>query len=416
METVQFLESLLGLLFLVCYAYQFIYMLIACIPQRKKPPADETLHRYAILICARNEQDVIGDLLDSIRTQNYPDSLIKTFVMADNCTDATAARARARGAIVYERNDPARVGKGYALDALLRQIAREHPDRFDGYFVFDADNILRYDYIDRMNAVFSEGFDVVTSYRNSKNYGDSWISAGYALWFLRDSVFGNEARYRLKTSAVVAGTGFLFSNRLLKKQGGWPFHTLTEDTEFTVHHVLNGVTIGMARDAVFYDEQPSSFLQSWRQRMRWSKGYLQVYARYGAELVKGIRGGSFACFDLLMMITPAYALSVAGILLWCVELLLCILHGNALLAVWSAARGLMSMYGTLFFVGACTMLSEHRHIRAKPSRKLLSLFTFPLFMFTYIPISVAALFCRVEWKPIHHRVTAAQAGFDLLHQ
>lgn len=62
-------------------------------------------------------------------------------------------------------------------------MEQDYPDAFDGCFVFDADNVLKADYIEQMDRVFSEEHDIVTSYRNSKNYGDNWISAGYALWF-----------------------------------------------------------------------------------------------------------------------------------------------------------------------------------------------------------------------------------------
>ena len=69
---------------------------------------------------------------------------------------------------------------------------------------------------------FSDGYQIVTSYRNSKNYGDNWISAGYALWFLRESRYLNHARFLLGTSCAVSGTGFLFSRRVLEvtMQGG----------------------------------------------------------------------------------------------------------------------------------------------------------------------------------------------------
>ena len=104
-----------------------------------------------------------------------------------------------------------RVGKGYALQTLLGHLEQDYPAGFDGYFVFDADNILDPDYIAAMNRTFSQGHDIVTSYRNSKNYGDNWISAGYALWFLRESRYLNHARSLLGTSCAVSGTGFLFS-------------------------------------------------------------------------------------------------------------------------------------------------------------------------------------------------------------
>ena len=75
---------------------------------------------------------------------------------------------------------------------MLGKIAADYPkDRFDGFFVFDADNVLSPNYITEMNKTFSQGYETITSYRNSKNYGDNWITAGYALWFLRESKFLN---------------------------------------------------------------------------------------------------------------------------------------------------------------------------------------------------------------------------------
>ena len=103
-------------------------------------------------------------------------SLVTVFVAADNCTDRTAAIARTHGAVVYERFNQLNVGKGYALDFLLQHIGADYPAGFDGYFVFDADNLLAPDYIERMNEMFSNGHEIVTSYRNSKNFGDNWIS------------------------------------------------------------------------------------------------------------------------------------------------------------------------------------------------------------------------------------------------
>ncbi|HBV51616.1 MAG TPA: N-acetylglucosaminyltransferase, partial [Clostridiales bacterium] len=100
-------------------------------------------------------------------------------VVADNCTDGTAEAALAQGAHVYRRFHNTRIGKGYALDFLIQNIYGDFGKQyFDGFFVFDADNLLAENYITEMNKIFSEGFRIVTSYRNSKNYGDNWISAG----------------------------------------------------------------------------------------------------------------------------------------------------------------------------------------------------------------------------------------------
>ncbi len=178
METIKLINFIIATVFFVCYSYQFAYILVPYL-KKEKPHKPAELHRYAVLISARNEELVIGNLLDSISAQDYPSRLVRVFVVADNCTDKTAKVARAHGAIVYERFNDKLVGKGYALEYLLDRIGEEYGDVFDAYMVFDADNLLSEDYISRMNETFSDGYRIITSYRNSKNYGDNWISAGY---------------------------------------------------------------------------------------------------------------------------------------------------------------------------------------------------------------------------------------------
>ena len=143
---------------------------------------------------------------------------------------------------------------------LLRKIRK----KYDAYLVFDADNLVAPDYIQEINKTFSTGYDIVTSYRNTKNYGDNWISAGYGLWFLREAQYLNRPRASIGASCGVSGTGFLFSARILQKCGGWHFFSLTEDIEFTAHNIVNGEKIGYCPSAVFYDEQPTGFRQSIR--------------------------------------------------------------------------------------------------------------------------------------------------------
>ena len=336
--------------------------------------------------------------------------------MADNCTDRTADAARAAGATVYERFDREKVGKGYALDALLGYIAQDEPEGFDGYFVFDADNLLRPDYIERMNEIFSDGHDIVTSYRNSKNYGDNWISAGYGLWFLRESEYLNHARMLLGTSCAVSGTGFLFSRKVLREQGGWPFHLLIEDIQFSVSHILDGYKIAFCPQAELFDEQPVTFRQSWRQRMRWSRGYLQVLRRYGLKLCGGMFKGSFSCYDMSMNILPAFVFAVLSCVTNVTLITMQLLEGANGAALLSLLQMLSSMYLTLFLIGAITTATQWKKIHTAAWKKILYAFTFPVFMFTYVPISIAAIFTKVQWKPIQHSITAKQVAADLIHR
>ena len=266
METIRIINFIITAIFAVCYSYQFLYVPVSLWFQGRdkrhmknaRSDADNELcerhlKRYAVLISARNEENVIGQLIDSINNQTYKGE-ITTFVMADNCTDNTYGVAVDHGAVAYTRKSTKYIGKGYAIEMLLKHIKYDYPLGFDGYFVFDADNILSPTYIEEMHKCHLAGNDAITSYRAAKNYGDNWISSGYGLWFLRESMYLNYSRYRLGASAAISGTGFFFSASVLDDIGGWPFHLLTEDIEFTINRVCKGRKIAFCRTAVFYDE------------------------------------------------------------------------------------------------------------------------------------------------------------------
>lgn len=388
-------------LFFICYFYQFVYMAVSLF-HKEIPHKPEILHRIAVLIAARNEQAVIGNLLDSLHAQNYPEQYFDIYVGADNCTDDTAAIAKAHGAIVFERSNLYQIGKGYVLNHLLKRIAQSGK-KYDAYLVLDADNVLESDFVREINRTFSDGYDIVTSYRNSKNYGDNWISAGYALWALREARYLNAARMAVGASGAVSGTGFLFSDRILQKCGGWNFYLLTEDIEFTVDNIVRGEKIGYAAKAVLYDEQPTRFTQSWHQRLRWSKGYLQVFKKYGRRLFCGIFHGSFSCYDMMMTIMPAAVLTLSSIIVNFSAAICRLITADPLDALGcfllQTANGL---YVMLLVLGIVTTVSEWHNIHCHTWKKILYTFTFPLFMLTYIPICIAALFSKVNWTPIRH--------------
>lgn len=404
-------------LLIAAYLYQVFYTLYATALRVRKKRAirraqkDAPLHRFAALICARNEENVIADLIGSLKAQNYPDELLDIYVIADNCTDGTANAARRAGATVYERADSAAIGKGYALDYLFKALAADKlAPRYDAFLVFDADNLVDAQFVRAMNETYSKGYDVITSYRNSKNFGASWISAGYSIWFLREARFLNYPRMNLHTSCAISGTGFLVSQRVIEENGGWPYFLLTEDIEFSMACATRGITIGYCDDAILYDEQPVSFGQSWRQRLRWSKGFYQVNARYALALVRGCFKGPhrLSCYDMLMTIAPCVFLTVFALAVNLFCLLTLRFHPPYIAlrilreALHYIGAALVNTYLVMFLYGLLTILMEWRRIPVRPFKRLQYLPLFPIFIFSYIPISLAALFMRVEWKPIRH--------------
>ena len=404
------ITGVLGVLLTVMYAYQVVYLFVPLILKRKNKEKPVKQHRYAILIAARNEEKVIGNLLDNIQRQDYPAELFTAFVVADNCTDATAQIAESHGATVFCRFNKRQVGKGYALEYLLERIEETVGlDTFDAFLVFDADNVLMPDYLTQINKTCDAGYDAFTGYRNSKNFGDNWLSAGHAMWYLHDSVHLNLSRQLLGVSCVVNGTGFGFTRELLRKCGGWHFFTLTEDIEFSTWCVTHGVRTGYCHDAMLFDEQPNKLKVSWNQRTRWAQGGFQIAFRYLKEYRKGLLAGGRTTYSTLEMLTLSlygYGLAaVAGVL----SVVSVLLSGDPVTIGIAAASAVAGSYVSMFFMGALTLLTEWKKIRAGTKGKILGLFTFPLYMLTFLPISFCAMFRKFEWTPIAHTV-AVTAG------
>lgn len=269
--------------------YKLIYRIIGfCVKAKKFAPAPKT-KKYGIVIAARNEELVIGNLVNSLHNQTYPRENIRVFVVADNCdeNDRTAEIARECGATVYERNCPEKARKGWALEYLFKNIEKDFGiQSFDGFLFFDADNVVSHDYIEKMNDAFSTGVDGVIGYRNSKNFDQNWISCHYSIHFMRSSMTLHRPRGRLNLGTHIAGTGYLLSSEMLKD--GWNYYCLTEDTQATMDFAVQGKRIEYCEAAEFYDEQPYQIKIMLRQRIRWAKGRMACFFRYGAKLFLGL--------------------------------------------------------------------------------------------------------------------------------
>jgi cellulose synthase/poly-beta-1,6-N-acetylglucosamine synthase-like glycosyltransferase len=422
-------NALILVFFMLAFFYQFAYIFVVWRYRHAPYREAAALHTYGFVVCAHNEGAVITELVQSIKAQDYPAELIDVFVFCDNCSDDTAELARAAGAIVYERPGGGQKGKSWVMDFGLRRVLADYPGRHDAFIVFDADNLIARDYVREMNNVFDEGgYAAITSYRNSKNFDSSWISRGYGTWFMREATYLNNARMILGTSCAISGSGFLIAGDVVRRMGGWDFHLLTEDIQFSTFCAVNGYRIGYAHKAMFYDEQPVTFSASWKQRMRWTKGFYQVFAKYGSSLVRGWRTGrdtvgpngrlrhrarNFAAYDMLMTIAPAMILTLVSATVNGLYLLIGLLFPSVIsntevfMCLGSFCMTFVSFYVTFFLLAVLTTASERKNIRATRLHLFTNLFTFPVFMLSYVPIALAAAVKKVDWVPTRHTISTS---------
>lgn len=252
---------------------------------------------FALVVAAHNEEMVIGKIIESLESLDYPKNLYDIFIIADNCTDNTAKIAKTYdGIYVCERNVPDKRGKGYALEWMFSRLFKMDKS-YDAIAIFDADNLVSKNFLKEMNYKMLKGYKVVQGYIDSKNPNDSWITGSYSIAFWTTNRLFQLARANLGLSNQIGGTGFCMDSETLKELG-WGATCLTEDLEFTCKLVLNGHKVGWAHNARVYDEKPLTLKQSWNQRKRWMQGFADVSSRFFTKLIKkAFKERSFIALD-----------------------------------------------------------------------------------------------------------------------
>lgn len=398
MKYLYILQQALVWLMIVYWIYNLIIAFCALIRLKDKPLKVNKKHKFMIIIPAHNEEKVIGNLIESLNGLDYPKELYDVFVIEDNCTDKTGQIAKKLGCKVYTRNDESRKTKGYALNWFLAKVLEEKLE-YDAFAVIDADNVVDANFLNAMNKKLCQGETVIQGYKDIKNPTDTWISSGYALFYWTQHRFYHLARYNVGLSPLMNGTGFVVKFDVIKDTG-WNTKTLTEDVEFSLMNIANGNKLGWAIDAIVYDEQPTSFKESWKQRTRWTKGHMQIFKHYTKDLAKGVaKNKTMASFDGLVyiMCVPVIVISllliIVNFVMWTLEKMT---FGKMLLSVFSM---LAAGYAAYALSGVVILLMDKRPLK----RMWKGILLYPFFMASWAILNFLCLFKRdVKWEKIEH--------------
>jgi 1,2-diacylglycerol 3-beta-glucosyltransferase len=375
---------------LVVLAFPAGYLLLSTIAAfffKKESTVENRFLNIGVLIPAHNEESGIGQAIADIFASNYPTEKITIFVVADNCTDRTAEKARSAGAFVFERFDTINRGKGQALDWFLKNY-KEKYQHTDAVTVIDADVAADRNYLREISASLSQpGIQVIQGYSGVSNPDAGWRPA------LIDAAFNVFNHLRMAGSVKLSGTtglkgiGMAFHTELLA-QYGWPCHSIVEDLEFTLMLLEDGISVHFNPDAIVRSEMVTAGKNAESQRSRWEGGRFMLVRKMTAPLfrlfakTKDLRY-LYAFAELtvppLSLLVILFTLASAGTLL--------LLHGSWVMLA-------LSFWLILLFYVASGQLQRHA-----PLSTWLYLVAAPLYILWKIPLYLAMLFKKSssEW-------------------
>ena len=385
--------KIISIFFTVYGLYYGVTALFAFMKPKKEKMLSDKKNKFGIIIAARNEENVIGNLIDSLKKQNYDEDKYEINVIVNNSTDDTFKVAKKHGANTIKCEVPVK-SKGEVLHYVFHKFEKKD---YDAYIIFDADNVVHPDFLHYMNESLNQGFKVAQGFRDSKNYQDNWISGSYTLFYYMQNFFFNLSRKKINSSASINGTGFIVQKDFIEKLDFNP-DTLTEDVELTTVCAVRNEKIDFVNKAITYDEQPTNFKISLVQRLRWSKGNLQVWKKYHKDLVKGfIKNHNLACIDMYLNNLAAF-IQVISIIVVAIGIIEKMVTTKVVFTLTGVLAMLVSYLGT-FIVTLFVTIYNKKSVTGMFS----SLLLFTLFIATWFPINIVSLIKKdVKWQHISH--------------
>ena len=262
-----------GVLFLECIA--------ALLPRRRPEwQANGPRPTVAVLVPAHNEEATVKTVIASVLPQlGRHDRLV---VVADNCTDGTAAAAYDAGAIVVERREPHRVGKGYALDFGVRCLGVDPPEVV---VVVDADCVAAPGTIDRLaRCVGATGRPVQATNLVSQPDNPSSRDLISTLAFMVKNLVRPLGLRRLGLPCLLTGTGMAFPWRTIQA-APLANGSIVEDMQVGTHLAMNGLPAVYCDEARVTGSLPKNGSAAFSQRTRWEHGHLQTLCTQAPRLL-----------------------------------------------------------------------------------------------------------------------------------
>jgi cellulose synthase/poly-beta-1,6-N-acetylglucosamine synthase-like glycosyltransferase len=310
----------------VCY---YVGLAASYFLVRERPhPSAGHLTRFAVVIPAHNEELVLDGALRSWFAVDYPRDRFAIYVIADNCSDATAKIACSHQAICLVREDAENRGKGQALAWALTMIPLAE---CDAVVFVDADCAVSKAFLTVMNSRLVEGSTVIQGFDGVLNPDESMLTRLMHITNVMKNRLFMHAKAKLGLSVQLMGTGMCFERSVLQEMP-WKAFSVGEDLEQSTYLARSRIKVDYEPAAIAYAQEASSFRQAYSQRIRWASSRMSLF-RTGIRLLgDGLWNRDLHRFDAgLSLVVPNYAL-LANVTI--VGLLVALLLGTPYVTLW----------------------------------------------------------------------------------
>ncbi|MDD3213418.1 MAG: glycosyltransferase family 2 protein [Eubacteriales bacterium] len=292
--------------------------------------------KYLVLVPAHNEEQVISGIVENLQSMDYPKELYDFYILADNCEDQTAAIARRMGAKVLESHKESPdtpTGKPIVLQKALNTL-KDYHEKYDLVMFFDADNRIDTNLFKEVNSQFIDHpeADIVQCYLGCKNK-NGLVALYYYMSYTITNRFFQYAKSRIGINCVIGGTGFAVRSEYLNKRGGWTAMSLTEDFELQVEATCEGKRILWNNNVRIYDEKPTRWRASLRQRIRWAQGHWFVCFKNTRRIFRAYKEKRISFGEFISTFLYVYSLTpfIVMIIQFALSLILQIFNWTGLL-------------------------------------------------------------------------------------
>lgn len=363
----QMADAVLFLFFLVAVLYLFIFAFYSVRKPLYNYPSANKKYRFVVLYPAYKEDDVIIDSIQNFQEQDYPKELFDIIVISDLMTKETNQSLRKMSVKVIELEEI----KSTKIKALQKAI--EYIDDnslvYDNIIILDADNIVKPDYINKINDAFYAGCSAIQTHRIAKNRDTNTAVLDAVSEEINNSIF-RKGHTRLGFSSALSGSGMAFEYNLFKELIQ-DIDDTGEDKYMERKLLLQNIYIEYLQDVYTYDEKVRKNKDFYNQRRRWlatqSSNLFMGLSQFPSALFKGYWD---YCDKLFQWMMPPRILLLGFITLF--ASLLSFIEFTLSIKWW----GLLLFLGITFSLAVPDYLVDKRFKKAIASLPILFLLMF----------------------------------------